>query len=111
LGTIQKRKYERISQNFSVKLSKQGQDECFIGTIVNLSQGGALIKTKTNGSFRIQDRVTATFLLPPHFSGQVDTIGLQGVGVISRFCGESQRVAVKFDKSFRQFKRVDMSHG
>ena len=108
---MQKRKHERLSQNFAVKLSKQGRDECFTGTIVNLSQGGALIRTKKCCFFRVQDQVTTTFLLPPVFSGQVDTIGLQGLGVISRFCGESQQVAVKFSKSFRQFKRVDMAHG
>ena len=108
---MQKRKHERLSQNFPVELSRQGQDECFKGTIVNLSQGGALIKTKKCCFFRVQDQVTTTFLLPPDFSGQVDTIGLQGIGIISRFCGKSQQVAVKFNKSFRQFKRVEMSHG
>jgi hypothetical protein len=103
----EKRKYIRIKQLFRTRLSKEGMSQPAEGNTVNVSQGGAYIKTKDWHSFKPNDKTTITVYLPPFFSGQDATIGLQGSGIITRVDEEDEGVAVQFLQNFKQFERIE----
>jgi hypothetical protein len=67
-----------------------------------------LIKTKDWQSFRVQDMAVFAFFLPPRFTGQDKTIGLQGRAVVSRIDKENQGIGVEFVRDFRLFELVDV---
>lgn len=102
-----KRKQVRIKQRFKTRLSKEGMLHSLEGTTVSVSQAGAFIKTKDWHSFQTNDKTIITVYLPPVFTGQDATIGLQGSAVISRVDEDNEGVAVQFLKNFKQFERID----
>jgi hypothetical protein len=48
------------------------------------------------------------FFLPPDFTGQNKTIGLQGDAVITRIDRENEGIAVEFIKTFRELEPIDL---
>jgi len=78
------------------------------GITTNLSQGGAFIKSKNRHSCQAGAYVFLTFFLPPDFTGQNKTIGLQGDAVITRIDQENGTIAVEFIETFREFERIDV---
>jgi hypothetical protein len=107
MGAGNKRKQVRIRQRFKTELLKDGIIHSFEGITASVSQGGAFIKTKDWNSFRTNDKTVITVYLPPFFTGQDATIGLQGSAVITRVDEDNEGVAVEFLKNFRQFERID----
>ena len=107
MATSSKRKNVRITQYFRAKLSKAGSSDSIEGNTENVSQGGAFIRTKDWHSFKPNDKTTITVFLPPLFTGQDGTIGLQGSGIISRIDEENEGVAVEFLENFKQFERIE----
>jgi hypothetical protein len=103
----EKRKHLRISRLFRTELSKDGMLQPVEGNTVNVSQGGAYIRTKDWHSFKPNDKTTITVYLPPIFSGQDGTIGLQGSGIITRVDEDDEGVAVQFLQNFKQFERIE----
>jgi hypothetical protein len=72
----------------------------------DLSPGGAFLKTENYHSLRVNDRALLTFFLPPDFTGQEGTIGLQGSAVISRIDQDNEGIGVQFVESLKQFEPV-----
>ena len=107
MTTRDKRKHVRIKRFFKVKLSKAGTSNSIEGQTENVSQGGAFIKTKDWHSLKPNDKTTLKFYLPPVFTGQDGTIGLQGSAVINRVDEENEGVAVEFLQNFKQFERIE----
>jgi hypothetical protein len=107
MTTLDKRKHFRIKRFFRAKLSKAGTSHSIEGRTENVSQGGAFIKTKDWHSLKPNDKTTITVFLPPLFTGQDGTIGLQGPAVINRVDEENEGVAVEFLQNFKQFDRIE----
>jgi hypothetical protein len=103
----EKRKYIRIKRLFRAQLSKDGMSHPAEGNTVNVSQGGAYIRTKDWQSFKPNDKTTVTVYLPPIFSGQDGIIGLQGSARITRVDEDDEGVAVQFLQNFKQFERIE----
>ena len=101
-----RRQHPRLIENFQVILRKDGLDFSFEGTTVNISQGGAFIKTKNWRSFKVDDQAVIAFYLPPEYTGQTKTIGLQGHAVVARVDHKQKGIVVKFIKHFRQFQPI-----
>ena len=102
-----KRTQVRIKQYFKAKLSREGIARSLEGTTVSVSQGGAFIKTKHWNSFQTNDKTVITVYLPPVFTGQDATIGLQGSAVITRIDEDQEGIAVQFLQNFKQFERIE----
>ena len=102
-----RRKYPRLGQQFIASLSKPDMHESIVGVTDNIGQRGAFIKTDKWTTLRNQDLTIITFFVPPAFSGQNETIGLQGFGIVNRIDSERKGVAVQFDKPLRLFERSD----
>jgi hypothetical protein len=94
----------RLSWNFPVTISKDGLDHPFEGTSVNVSQRGALIATKSWPCFKVRDTATVVCYLTGEFTGQKQTVGLEGAAVVRRVDQINEAVAVEFVKNFNQFK-------
>ena len=101
------RQYPRLKQEFEVHIYKHGLDLALDGTSVNISQGGAFIKTRDWQTFQVHDMAVLAFLLPPRFTGQDKTIGLQGGAVVSRIDKQKQGIGVEFVRHFRLFDLID----
>ncbi|UCG11619.1 MAG: PilZ domain-containing protein [Deltaproteobacteria bacterium] len=104
-----RRNHIRLSHQLLVQLSKVGLYSPIGGMTENVSQDGAFIKTKDWHLFQLYDQVVVTFLLPPSFSGQHRTLGLQGTAVVVRLVEENEGVAVHFIRLLKQFERMDES--
>ena len=100
-----RRQHKRVSFQFTTILNTPRFERPIEGVTENLSQGGAFIKTGDWRTFQIKGSAAVTLLLPPTFSGQDETIGLQGMAVVRRIDQEKEGVAVQFTKSFKQFAR------
>ena len=104
-----RRKERRLGRQFAAMLQcRLGSDAPVEGVSENLSQGGALIKTKAWQSCRLNDQAIVTFFLPPDFTGQDTTIVLQGAAVVTRIDRDNETVGVDFVKNFRQFEQVTL---
>ena len=106
--TPDNRKYPRLKQKFEVQIYSQGLNLALDGTSINISQGGAFIKTGTWQSFRIHDMAVLAFFLPPRFTGQDKIIGLQGDAIVSRIDNNHQGIGVEFIRDFRLFELIDV---
>jgi len=100
-----RRQHKRLSFHFATILNTPRFELPIEGVTQNLSQGGALIKTGDWRTFQIDESAIVTLFLPPTFSGQDETIGLQGMAVVRRIDQEKEGVAVQFTESFKQFAR------
>jgi hypothetical protein len=103
---MNRRELPRMTQEFKVKILQRGIDFSCEGMTVNISQGGAFIKTQHWRSLQVNNRATLTFFLPPEFTGQNHVISLQGSAVVTRVDQKNESVAVEFVRNFRQFERV-----
>ena len=100
-----RRQHKRLSFHFATILNTPRFELAIDGVTENLSQGGAFIRTGDWRTFQIDESAVVTLFLPPTFSGQDETIGLQGMAVVRRIDQEKEGVAVQFTKSFKQFAR------
>lgn len=103
----ERREDMRLNLHFMTKLFKTGLSCPAEGMIENVSQKGALIRTKSFNTFQLKDKVTIAFFVPSSFSGHDKTICLNDVGVVIRIDEKKATIAIKFDRSLRQFRRVD----
>ena len=101
------RKHERLNLNFQASLNRKGLDSSIEGVTRNVSQEGGLIATKERHPLKLQDMVLVTIFIPPTFSGQDVTIGLQGKAVVARLDLANCEVALQFAKGLKQFERVE----
>ena len=106
MRTSDRRKYPRLSQSFQVQLRKEGKVRSLKGTSVDMSQGGAFIKTRTWQSFKVREHAVVAFCLPPEFTGQDKIVGLQGGAVVARVDKKHKGIGVRFDKKLNQFEPV-----
>lgn len=105
------RRHTRLRKCFQVKLHQKVPsvlDVLLEGTTVDLSQGGAFIKTEDWGFFKPDESMNLTFLLPPDFTGQDTTIGLQGSAIVRRVDRLREGIAVEFSNELRQFRPTTM---
>ena len=105
---MNRRELPRMTQEFKVKILQRETDFSLEGMTVNISQGGASIKTEHWRSLHVSDRAELTFYLPPKFTGQSHIIGLHGFAMVTRIDKQNESVAVKFVKSFRNFEPIRM---
>ncbi len=103
----ERREDMRLNLHFMTKLAKTGLPCPVEGMIENVSQKGALIRTKSFNTFHLKDKVIMVFFVPSRFSGHDMTICLSDVGVVIRIDKRKAAIAIKFDRSLRQFRRVD----
>jgi hypothetical protein len=103
-----RRKYPRLRQSFRVELVKQGSRHSLDGTSVDVSQGGAFIKTKEWRTLKVKDYAVVAFSLPPDYTGQEKTIRLMGEAVIKRIDQKNKGIGVEFTKKFRNFEPVPL---
>ena len=105
-ATPNRREHIRFAHDFLSRLSKPGTNVPIRGVTENLSQGGAFIRMRDSRSFQTNERAVVTIFLPPTFSGQNETIGLQGAAVITRVDHANGGIGLRFIKSFKQFDRI-----
>ena len=103
-----RRKYLRLRQSFQVHLFRDKLGQTLEGTSVNVSQGGAFIKTKQWRSFRVSDQAILAFSLPAEYTGQGKSIRLQGGAVITRVDQKNKGIGVAFTRHFKQFEPVPL---
>ena len=108
LGELaERRKQVRLSRRFSVRFCKVGLYFPVEGVTENIGPCGAFIKLNDLHSFQLHDQIILTLSIPPSFSGQKTTIGLQGSAQIIRLVGDNEGVAVKFTGPLNQFERTN----
>jgi hypothetical protein len=107
LGELaERRKQVRLSRRFSVRFCKVGLYFPVEGVTENVGPCGAFIKVNDLHAFQLHDQIILTLSIPPSFSGQKTTIGLQGSAQIIRLVGDNEGVAVKFTGPLKQFERT-----
>ena len=104
-----RRKYPRLRQSFRVELFKEGSRHSLDGTCIDVSQGGAFIKTKEWRTLKVKDYAVVAFSLPPDYTGQEKTIKLQGAAVITRVDQKNKGIGVEFTRKFRNFEPVPLA--
>jgi hypothetical protein len=106
-GLAERRRNVRLNRHFSAKFCKVGVYFPVEGVTENIGPCGAFIKLNDLHAFQLHDQIILTLFIPPSFSGQKETIGLQGPGRIIRLIGDNEGVAVKFSRPLKQFERTD----
>jgi hypothetical protein len=104
-----RRKYPRLRQSFRVELFKQGSPHSLDGTSVDVSQGGAFIKTNQWRTLKVKDYAIIAFSLPPDYTGQEKIILLRGEAVIKRVDQKNEGIGVQFTRKFRNFEPVPLA--
>ncbi|NIU83277.1 MAG: hypothetical protein GWN64_07295 [Candidatus Thorarchaeota archaeon] len=108
LGELaERRRHARLSHHFSAKFCKVGLYSPVEGVTENVGPFGAFIKLNELHAFQLHDQIILTLFIPPSFSGQEKTIGLQGPARIIRLVGDNEGVAVKFSRPLKQFERTN----
>jgi hypothetical protein len=102
----ERRKTARLNRHFSAKFCKVGVYFPIEGVTENIGPCGAFIRLNDLHAFQLQDQIILTLFIPPSFSGQQETIGLQGSARIVRLTGDNEGVAVKFSRPLRQFEKT-----
>jgi hypothetical protein len=103
----ERRKNVRLNRHFSAKFCKVGVYFPVEGVTENIGPCGAFIKLNDLHAFQLQDQIILTLFIPPSFSGQEQTIGLQSPARIIRLTGDNEGVAVKFLRPLKQFERTN----
>ena len=103
---VERRKHKRKVHHFESSLFKLELYSAASGGTANVSPGGAFIQTKDWRAFQPQDQVVVTLLIPPSFSGQDNTISLQGAAVVTRVDQKNQGVAVQFSNNLEQLELI-----
>ena len=108
LGELaERRRTVRLSRRFSVRFCKVGLYFPVEGVTENIGPCGAFIKLNDLHAFQLHDQIILTLFIPPSFSGQEETIGLQGPARIIRLIGDNEGVAVEFSRPLRQFESTN----
>ena len=108
LGELAERRGNvRLSRRFSVRFCKVGLYFPVEGVTENVGPCGAFIKVNDLHAFQLHDQIILTLSIPPSFSGEEKTIGLQGSAQIIRLVGDNEGVAVKFTGPLNQFERTN----
>ena len=94
----ERRKNVRLNRHFSAKFCKVGVYFPVDGVTENVGPCGAFIKLNDLHAFQLHDQIILTLFIPPSFSGQEQTIGLQGPARIIRLIGDNEGVAVEFSR-------------
>jgi hypothetical protein len=105
------RGHTRLRKNFQVTLRKKVPgvlDVLLEGNTLELSQGGAFIKTEGWHSFELNELAELTLFLPPDFTGKDTPIGLQGSAIVKRVDPLREGIAVEFTEALRQFRQIAM---
>jgi hypothetical protein len=105
------RGHTRLRKNFQVTLRKKVPgvlDVLLEGNTLELSQGGAFIKTEGWHSFEPNDLTELILFLPPDFTGMDTPIGLHGSAIVKRVDPLREGIAVEFTKELRQFIQIAM---
>jgi hypothetical protein len=105
------RGHTRLRKNFQVTLRKKVPgvlDVLLEGNTLELSQGGAFIKTEGYHFFEPNELTELTLFLPPDFTGKDTPIGLHGSAIVKRVDPLREGIAVEFTKELRQFIQIAM---
>jgi PilZ domain len=108
-GLHDPRAHLRVSANFVATIFQTGRRRAAEGVTENISQGGAFIRVEDWHAFNAADQVTITIVLPADFCGQEMPIALRGVAIVSRVDPQKGGVALRFERDFKFFERVDVS--
>ena len=103
------RRHKRLSKRFHATLHKRVSDvpdELVKGDTLELSQGGAFIKTAGWHLFKPNELTEITFILPPDFTGRDTAIGLQGSAIVRRIDRLREGIAVEFVNELRNFMPI-----
>ena len=103
------RRHPRLKKNFEVTLHKGipgNQDLLLKANILDLSQGGAFIKTEGWHLFQPNELTELTLFFPPAFSGKDTIMGLRGSAIIRRVDKSREGIAVEFINMLRHFKQI-----
>ncbi|MCG6944429.1 MAG: PilZ domain-containing protein [Deltaproteobacteria bacterium] len=106
-----RRRHTRLRKRFRVTLHKKVSNIPNVlleGNTLDLSQGGAFIKTGSWHSFKPNELTELTFFLPPDFTGKDTLIGLRGSAIVRRVERLEKGIAVEFINELRQFKPITM---
>jgi hypothetical protein len=96
----------RLNLHFMTKLVKHGLPSTAEGMIENVSQKGALTRTKSFNTFHLKDKVIIVFLVPSSFSDHNMTICLSDVALVIRIDKIRATIAIKFDRNLRSIKNL-----
>jgi len=99
----------RIMKNFQVTLQKRAPghlDSLMKGNTLDLSQGGAFIKTEGWHLFKPNEVTELTFFFATGFSGKDAPIGLQGSAIVRRVDKLRKGIAAEFINELRHFKQI-----
>ena len=99
-----RRQYPRLHIIFQAVTSIPRISLQVLGTTVNLSQGGAFIISPAYSDFQVGEQTAIQLFLPPAFTGQTDTLILNGLGTVKRVDKNKSGVAVEFQKQLRAFE-------
>ena len=103
------RRHTRLRKNFQVTLRKRVPgilDVLLEGNTLELSKGGAFIKTEGWHSFEPNELTELTLFLPPDFTDKDTPIGLQGSAIVRRVDRLREGIAVEFINELRQFRPI-----
>jgi hypothetical protein len=107
----EQRRNTRIMKNFQVTLQKRAPghlDSLMKGNTLDLSQGGAFIKTEGWHFFESGELTEVTFFFPTYFTGKDTSSGLQGAAIVRRVDRSREGIAVEFIQELRQFRPITM---
>jgi CheY-like chemotaxis protein len=106
------RRHTRVRKNFQVTLHKRVPgipDGLLGGNTLDLSQGGAFIKTVDWHFVKPNELTELTIFLPPDFTGMDAPIGLRGSAIVRRVDQSREGIAVEFINELRQFRPITVS--
>jgi len=104
--SLDRRRHPRVRVRFPTKLDKVGLTHSIEAVTDNVSQEGAYIKTNDWNALEPKETALATFFLPPSFTGQEETIALQGDVLVNRVDPKREGIGLQFVKTLGQFDRV-----
>jgi hypothetical protein len=105
------RRHTRLRKNFQVTLHKRVPgipDVLLEGITLDLSQGGAFIKTEGWHFFKPNEVTELTLFLPLDFTDKDTPIGLQGSAIVRRVDRLREGITVEFINELRQFRQIAM---
>jgi hypothetical protein len=97
----------RLNVHFMTKLVKHGLSSTAEGMIENVSQKGALTRTKSFNTFHLKDKVIIIFFVSSSFSDHNMTMCLSDVGIVIQIDKIRATIAIKFDRNLRQYRKFD----
>lgn len=105
------RRHRRVTENFQVTLYKRVPgipDRLLAGNTLDLSEGGAFIKTEDWHFFKPNELTEVTIFLPPDFTGMDAPLGLRGSVIVRRVDRLRGGIAVEFINELRHFRPITM---